>query len=218
MLQIVLTGGPHSGKSTLLHELEKQGGFYLVPEAAIQVIKQLAEEMGMEESLKWRESNFEAFQRRIVYLQKKQEEAVTRANAGDNKVLIDRGRWDNVAFCKLFNVTPSEEMISLCKEANYDLVFVLETIKPFSSRTETGRIEDEAQAEQVTNLLFETYQELGLNPIRIPQMPVKDRVLAVFKQINGLICTCGHTRQNHNYKGNFECFNCGYNICSKFTH
>lgn len=172
MKKIVLTGGPHSGKSTLLSELEKIG-HRVIPEAAIQVITHLEQVMGFNQSIEWREKNFEEFQHRILDLQELQE---SKIKDEPGVVFIDRGRYDSIAFCRLFNKNPSRASLEKITAANYDGVVLLDLILPFSSRKETGRIEDEVLAKKVSLLLRAVYEEQGFKTLHLPQEPLQDRM------------------------------------------
>ena len=169
--RIVLTGGPHAGKTTTLAEINKRG-YPIVEESAILVIEALHKTLGDYEARMWRESHYSAFQALIGHRQRDIEEKLEVKD----KIFLDRGRIDNVAFGEYFDHPTSMENKILADTAQYDQVFLLELIEPFKERQESGRIEDRRMAVGLQEQLFETYTRYGFDVVRVPQMQVDKRV------------------------------------------
>ena len=64
-MKIVITGGPYSGKTTLIEELEDRG-CNVLHEAAIELIKELNDKFGVAGQKAWREKHFSEFQEMIA--------------------------------------------------------------------------------------------------------------------------------------------------------
>ena len=94
MRKIVVTGGPYAGKTTLVEALRAEG-CAVAPEAALQVIAALANELGPERARAWREEHPERFQVRIAELQL--ELAARAERSGPELVACDRGLLDGIA-------------------------------------------------------------------------------------------------------------------------
>lgn len=175
MRKLVLTGGPYSGKSTLLKTFQDEG-YYFVHEAAIDMIEDLNAQLGVEESIRWRLENWSEFQGLILQEQKRREAQIP---AGLGWAIIDRGQPDCVAFCKLLNKDISKAAQEAFEQVTYDLVIILDIIRPFNPRRETGRIESEADAIRVTDLLEDTYRQTASRTIRLPNSSVEERLATI---------------------------------------
>merc|ERR1712008_72720 len=96
MRKIVVTGGPGSGKSSIIDVLERWG-CKAVHEAAIQCINELSNELGVEAQKKWRLEHKDQFQMMVTRRQKELEDAV---DPNLPMVFFDRGRLDGHGYAK----------------------------------------------------------------------------------------------------------------------
>jgi predicted ATPase len=173
MRKIVLTGGPWSGKSTLAARLSERG-CAVAPEAAIRVIEALREELGEAPALRWRESHAQSFQLRIALLQQELEaEAVGR---GATVVVCDRGLPDGIAYLRLRGLEVPVELTAAARRVRYDQVLLLDTLRDFRPRPDTGRIDDRADSLQLRELLEAIYREHGHDPLPVPELPLEERL------------------------------------------
>ncbi len=173
MHKVVLTGGPCSGKTTLAEELATLG-FAVAPEAALQVIEALAQELGPEPARAWRAAHPDRFQRRIAELQLELEQAAERAGA--RWVVCDRGIPDGIAYCRYYGIAPPPRVAAAAAAAHYDAVLLLETLTDFRPRRETGRTDDRATSLRLAELIHAVYEELGYQPFRVAAVPVDERL------------------------------------------
>jgi predicted ATPase len=177
--KVVLTGGPHAGKTTLLRELGARG-HRIVPEAAIEVIGELVREHGDAEARRWRLEHAEEFQARIAERQL----ALEREHAPEPGEICfyDRGVLDGLAYCRLHRREPPRELVEAIARAHYDLVVVCELVVPFRVRTDTGRTSDEDRARVVEGLVRTVYEQHAFEVVSLPLLkPVAlraDRLLA----------------------------------------
>lgn len=168
MLKFVLTGGPCTGKTTLLESLGSIG-YQIVPEAATLLIKSILDN-GDEALL----NDIKKFQ---LILFKKQLELESKAVL-DKDVFIDRGIIDGIAYCKFFKVKPPTELLKYIKYNRYNGVFLLDFLSNYS--TDIIRRESLSQALIIHRLLKESYQEYGYNVIEIPAMDIVSRLHYIF--------------------------------------
>lgn len=180
MPKIVLTGGPYSGKSTVAERLHADG-CAVVPEAAMRVIEQLTEELGLEAAQAWRSAHHREFQARIAELQLRLEAAAARRGA--TLVVCDRGLHDGIAYCRHFGVETPEPLATAVGHTRYDRVFVLDTLRPFRGRPETGRMDGLRDSLRVRDLIREVYREHHHEPVGVPELPVADRVAQIRRSI-----------------------------------
>ena len=150
-----------------------------MPEAALGEIEALTRELGVEGQRTWRRKNPEEFQIRVA---KRQLQAETALRSG--LVFLDRGLVEGIAYCRAQRAAVPEELIELCRKADYQLVLLLELILPFDQRSSTGRSSDEAKARRLEEALEVAYAELDFPPIRVPAVPLEERADLILSIVN----------------------------------
>ena len=166
----ILTGGPGTGKSSIILALEQMGE-YTIREAAEDYIK-YKQASGQPEP--WTEPDF---QDRILDLQMQREE---RIHPKAERVFIDRGLADGAAYAEEGLGTYERIMAEAGKE-KYEKIFIIENLG-FTEKTEVRR-EDQEEAIRIGEKLEQIYKDLGYKPIRIPAGPVKERMKRILAEI-----------------------------------
>ena len=179
--RIVITGGPYSGKTTVIDALGEVG-HSVVREAAIQVIDDLSSELGLEGQATWRKSNPEAFQVKIIDKQEELEDAAAKS-AQTGLVFLDRGRLDGVAYCRVYERPIPPEVEEGCRDLPYDCVFLLDTLSQFDGRAESGRTSDRARSLVIRAQLARVYRERGFDVVDVEEMPVEERVEFILESL-----------------------------------
>lgn len=169
----VITGGPSTGKTTLLKQLEKLG-HKTIPEAARTVID---EALGKGISVEELRSDEKRFQNDVARLKEKIEAT------HDKSVLtfFDRGMQDTVAYMRLYSFNIDDWVASLMDKAKYQKVFLLEPLSTYQS--DYARIEDYGAAKGLHKLLRDAYVEFGMEPILVPAAGLDDRVKIILDNI-----------------------------------
>lgn len=180
MKRVVITGGTHSGKTTLINYLEKEG-YSVVHEAAIDVIESLGILAGVDNVVGWRRRYPLAFQElvweRVCALESK-------LDLDSKVVFFDRGLFDGLAyseskdFYRVFDVRFREK-------ASYDVAFVLDTLSDYHLRAETGRTSSYEASVEVGKKLAEIYSEEGVRTYRVSEDSVINRVEFIIKTLGG---------------------------------
>ena len=160
----VITGGPCSGKSTLLTELQKNG-YRIVPESARAVVDQ---ETARGKTVNEIRSDEAAFQHKVAARQIKTESNLPL----DEMLFLDRALPDSIAYYSFFGLGP-EKISKLCMRGLYQKVFLLELL-PFQK--EDARTEDSLDAARLHELIRQAYTDLGYHVISVPVMSAKNRL------------------------------------------
>jgi predicted ATPase len=168
-IRIPITGGPSTGKTTLLEALA-QRGFKVIPEIARIIIE---EEMKKDsECLPWK--NLYLFQQKVARLQLEQEHSYDGTH-----FLLDRGIVDGHGF-SINGKIPTPELITEVGMQRYPLVLILDRL-PFY-KNDSARKETEQEAISIHRNLYRAYRETGHDPLTIPYFPDEDITRAVGKR------------------------------------
>lgn len=168
----VLTGGPHSGKTSVI-ECLKRRGYRTLAESAVLVIEELNQKLGVEGQRAWRTANRAAFQEMIALRQAELEDSIKGARG---VWFLDRSLVDVRAFSHLHGHPAPGVLDRLLVDKRYAVpVFLLDLVTPFSSRADTGRTSDEATARRAEQFVERAYAELDYELVRIPLLPIEDR-------------------------------------------
>ena len=168
----VITGGPSSGKTTVLNELAELG-YTVYPEAARMLINK---EIKKGKSIKEIRRNEAEFQRRVLKIKIEVEKSAPK----DKIVFFDRAIPDSIAYYQICGLD-SEEVLKFCKKKVYKKIFLFEQL-PFDQ--DYARVENNKTIEKLNKLLRESYENLGYEVINIPAMSVKDRAKKILSEID----------------------------------
>lgn len=161
-----LIGGPGTGKSTLLAELQKRGIYAMKEVAEYLIERELRKENGI---LPWK--NRDGFQKKLLETQLKWEREIPR----EIKISFqDRGIADGIAYYRIDNLEPPKELLEAARNANYETIFLLDPLKNYK-QTEI-RHEDKEKALRIHNEIRKAYEELGYKTIRIPAGSLEFRI------------------------------------------
>jgi len=167
----VITGGPSSGKTTILHELAKLG-YIIYPEAARVFINQ---EMVNGKTLREIRDDEAKFQRKVLKMKVKIEKSAPR----DKIVFFDRAIPDSIAYYQICGLNP-KEALKFCQKGKYKKIFFLEQL-PFEN--DYARIESRKTTKKLNKLLKGSYKKLGYEVINIPVASVKKRIQKIINEI-----------------------------------
>jgi predicted ATPase len=160
----IITGGPSAGKSKTLDQLGFLG-HNVVPEAARILID---EEFSKGKDIYQIRKNELAFQEKILQLKLEAE-----AKLDPNKLaFIDRGIADSFPYFSLAGAD-TDRILDLSKKNIYKGVFLLDQVK---FEKDYARTEDDELARHISDLLSHAYTELGYEFVRVPVMPISERV------------------------------------------
>lgn len=158
--RIVITGGPGTGKSSIINELVSRG-FNCFEEVSRQVTLD-ARKDGIEQLFLTNPLLFSE-----LLLNARTQQFKDAATQKDDVVFLDRGLPDVVAYMDYANSEYPEHFVDACKNHRYEKVFVLAPWQEiFVSDSE--RYESFEQAVEIHDALLETYERFEYDLIDVP--------------------------------------------------
>lgn len=167
----VLTGGPGSGKTTLIEALAGAGHNVTV-EAGRGIMKQLLAIDGA--ALPWRDPA--AFAELMLSWEMR---SYTMAQGASGTVYFDRGVPDVLGYLKLTGLSVPDHVTRATHQLRYNTkVFILpHWPEIFTQDAERRQGLDEAK--RTHEAMIETYDALGYDLLEVPKAPVADRLAFV---------------------------------------
>lgn len=174
MIRIVITGGPSTGKTSLINELAnfKCTTF---PEVARILIKEQLEINS--NKVPW--DDVSGFSKLVL---EKQLIDFNKASHGTN--IYDRGIPDLIGYMNHGNQKLFKELKSTAEKFKYQFVFILSPWKDIYE-TDNERRESFTDSVKIYEDIKNAYIQLGYSPIEVPQDTIYNRVSFILSQING---------------------------------
>lgn len=172
--RIILTGGPGTGKTSIINELIEEG-FNCFEEISREIIR---EEMAKgSRVLPW--DDLMAFSQKVI------DGRIEQYNgAKDGISFYDRSVYDSIAYLHLDKVEVTEEWDTLGKELTFSKdVFITPPWKEIFHQ-DNERKESLAQLTLLHETLIRTYEDYGYTLIEVPKLSIKDRVQFIINHIN----------------------------------
>ncbi|MCH4822960.1 ATP-binding protein [Gramella lutea] len=165
--KIVITGGPGTGKSSIIHKLEDKGEKCLHEisrQVTLEAQKEGIDQLFLENPLLFSEKLLEG--RLNQYHE---------ANAlNSDHIFMDRGLPDVVAYMDYFNTNYPDIFDHTCTNHRYELIFILPPWKEIY-KSDNERYESFEEALKISSYLYSTYRRYGYDPIEVPKLTVEER-------------------------------------------
>jgi len=165
---IVITGGPGTGKTTIIKELIKEG-FCCYPEISrditLEARKNGIEQLFLENALLFSE----------LLLEGRQKQYVNATREENDIVFLDRGIPDILAYMHYIGDSYPARFDHSCKNHQYHKVFILPPWEDIYVGDE-ARYENFKQSQLIFEHLKETYQNYGYDLIEVPTGTINQRV------------------------------------------
>ncbi len=165
--KIVITGGPGTGKSSVIKYLERQGhqclhevSRQITVEAQKQGISQLFLEQPLLFSEKLKDARVEQYLEASTKLEK--------------FVFLDRGLPDIVAYMDYFDTSYPTRFKEACENHKYQQVFLLPPWEEIY-RNDNERYENFEQATRIHQFLEKAYISFGYEAVSVPKLSVELR-------------------------------------------
>ncbi|HHC80074.1 MAG TPA: ATPase [Flavobacteriia bacterium] len=173
--KIVITGGPGTGKTTLIHQLEDKG-FACTPEISRQVTLQ-ARKNGIEHLFLENPLLFSK-----LLLEGREQQYIDAENTDTPIVFFDRGIPDVHAYMNHFKTDYPQTYLEKSKTYRYDTIFLLPPWKEIYI-TDNERYESFELSVSIYKHLKNAYTELGYDIIEVPHGEVAERVDFILKHL-----------------------------------
>ena len=165
--KIVITGGPGTGKTSVIRELEARGHYCLHEisrQITLEAQKKGISQLFLQEPLLFSELLLEGRIRQFMDAE----------NLGADHVFIDRGIPDVVAYMDYFGNDYPPVFQNVCTEYVYDGIFLLPPWEEIYV-SDNERYESFEQATTIHDHLRKSYETAGYHPIEVPFGTVKER-------------------------------------------
>lgn len=162
----VITGGPSTGKTTLLHRLWLRG-YKTIPEAARAVIDNAIESGMTVEELRADERHFQEL---VLDMKVDVEKALDKQQL----IFFDRGMQDTTAYLGYYDYQLTQEEKDTIAKSKYKAMFLLDPLDEFTE--DYARTEDETFRLKIQDLLEQAYTEHNIPVIHVPPIGLDKRV------------------------------------------
>lgn len=175
MPSYVISGGPATGKTSVIIELKRLG---------YNVIEEVAREVATEDKRfsgkRIKEIDWVLFHEAIFKLQKEKLEKLDSP-----VVFLDRSVGDLLAYDKIHKVETTKERLDFAKKFRHDKIFILD----FLDFYETDDVRDESveEQEEIHNAIIEAYEKLRYKIIFVPFMKIEERVRFILNNIKDFV-------------------------------
>ena len=180
--RIVITGGPGTGKTSIIRSLEKDDFFCFH-----EYIRSVTQEAIQNEDENSMQSNpivsvSDPYLFNLQLLEGRVQQYKDGNNRNENVLFYDRGIPDVLAYMKYFDQECPEDFITTCKQHSYDQIFILPPWEEIYVQDEE-RYESFEQAQQLYACLQSIYKELGYTCIEVPIGPLEERMRFIVKNM-----------------------------------
>lgn len=176
--RIVITGGPGTGKSSVIKALESYGHtcmHEISREVILQARKQGYEQLFLEKPLLFSE----------LLLEGRLSQFDQGTELDQKNVFYDRGLHDVLAYLHYVDEKYPEEMQMICKNNTYDLIFILPPWEDIYT-PDNERYESFEEAQKIHYYLEGAYKNYNYSPIEVPKCSIKQRVAFILDKVNNL--------------------------------
>ncbi|MGB5498059.1 MAG: ATP-binding protein [Maribacter sp.] len=181
--KIVITGGPSTGKTSVIEKLEKDG-YHCLHE----VIRTMtSEEKSQGEKIEIVSNPIvsvsDPMKFNLKILNARIEQFKTAQKAKDNVLFFDRGIPDVLAYMDCFQQTYDAIFSDACENFRYDRIFLMPPWKDIHV-TDNERYESYEESLHIYNCLKNCYEQYAYDVTIVPKGSIIERVAFIFEQIN----------------------------------
>jgi predicted ATPase len=168
----VITGGPCTGKTTVINLLTKRG-YKTTIEHARHYIDTMRSKGKTTEEIR---SNNRKFQLGVLKMQIEQEAAIKP----ETIVFLDRAIPDVIAYYQFLELDYDQKLTNAINNVSYKKIFILNRLPLVK---DYARTEDEEAQKKIHQLIINVYKSLPFPVIYVPVLSPKERVNFILKSI-----------------------------------
>jgi predicted ATPase len=168
----VITGGPSTGKTTVINLLTQRGYKTTIEHARHYIDTMKVGGSSVEEI----RENKRKFQLGILNMQIKQEAELIK----EDTVFLDRAIPDAMAYYQFLQLDYDRELLEAIEQVSYKSIFILDRL-PFVK--DYARTEDEEAQKAIHQLIIDVYKSSGFPVIFVPVLKPDERVDFILKNI-----------------------------------
>lgn len=168
----VITGGPSTGKTTVINLLAKQGYKTTIEHARHYIDTMRSEGKTVKEI----RNNNRKFQLGVLDMQIEQEISINP----EDIVFLDRAIRDAKAYYQFLELDYDNKLIEAMKSISYKNMFILDRLPLVK---DYARTEDEKAQKFIHSLILDVYELLPFPVVYVPVLEPKDRVNFILKNI-----------------------------------
>lgn len=166
----VITGGPSTGKTSVINQLCKMGYQTTIEHARHYLDTMLSTGQTVEEI----RYNKRKFQLGILDMQIEQEKSISP----NDVVFLDRAIPDAMAYYQFLKLDYDKELIEAMKLVSYKKIFILDRLPLVK---DYARLEDETDQKIIHSLIKKVYKSLPFPIINVPVLDIPSRVDFILK-------------------------------------
>lgn len=168
----VITGGPNSGKTSVINYLAYLS-HTIRPEIARIIID---DELSKGKTIKEIRKDEIKFLNEITKLKIRSEECTPK----EELVFWDRAIPDDIAYLRYYNADCSFQL-EASKNRLYKGIFLLDMLPNY--KADYARIETEETVQNIQEEIYKTYTELGYEVIQVPVISIEERVNKILQHV-----------------------------------
>ncbi|CAB4574861.1 unannotated protein [freshwater metagenome] len=168
----VITGGPSSGKTTVINHLKDHGYKTTIEGARHYIDLQRINGRDIEEI----RENQRNFQHKVLNLQVELEKRLDP----EELVFLDRALPDELAYYSVLGIEPDSKLTEALKHAHYKKIFIMELL-PLDK--DYARLEDAAMQQKIQDKIIEVYMSRNEPVVMVPVLPPKQRVQFILDRV-----------------------------------
>lgn len=177
--RIVITGGPSSGKTSLINHLDSQG-FICMEEVSRQVILE-ARKDGIEQLFLTDPMLFST-----KLLNHRHQQFLAALESDQSQLFYDRGMPDVIAYMDFFGSDYPEDFEKPCFDHRYDYVFLLPPWEDIYTQ-DNERYETFEQAVIIHDALLNAYKKYGYEVILVPEGSIENRTAFILNTLPSFV-------------------------------
>lgn len=186
MRKVILSGGPHTGKTTLMNGLRREltTGVHFVPEPAEILITEELEKEARQPGYNgvFPTTRYSEFVSLVIAKSVELEESIP---SGTRTAILDRSLIDNIGYARLNGqeqLVP--DILRLVTEAQYSTALICDFVGEY---TQTAvRPESWEFAQAIHEHLLDAYYEAGIKVVHLPAVDVESRLVLAMTAIENI--------------------------------